>query len=134
MTMNRGLFRGASGLGVLLVTGSIQAGKTASPGDRWTARTPDEMLDLALLRAERAGDGAMAGLAVAYSLADRASAGRARKGLESLTRPDDEIATQARWVAAAPDPNPGAAPAGLVRRWAALGPFQDTRGGGGPPR
>src|SRR5258708_936914 len=87
MTMNRGLFRGASGLGVLLVTGSIQAGKAASPVDRWTARTPDEMLDLALRRAERAGDGAMAGLAVAYSLADRAAAGRARKGLESLTPP-----------------------------------------------
>ena len=81
MTMNRGLFRWASGLGVLLVAGSIQAGKAAAPVDRWTARTPDEMLDLAIRRAERGGDGAMAGLALAYSLADRAAAGRARKGL-----------------------------------------------------
>src|SRR5258708_22610615 len=111
MTMNRGLFRGASGLGVLLVTGSIQAGKAASPVDRWTARTPDEMLDLALRRAERAGDGAMAGLAVAYSLADRAAAGRARKGLVSLTRPDDEMATQTLWLAHERGPHPTPTPA-----------------------
>src|SRR5450432_3661245 len=129
MTMNRGLSRWASGLGVLLVAGSIQAGQPAPPIDRWTARTPDEMLDLALRRAERPGDGAMAGLALAYSLADRASAGRARKGLEALSRPDDDIATQARWLAAELDPNPGATPPGLLRGWVALGPFQDTGGG-----
>jgi len=129
MTMNRGLFRWASGLGVLLVAGSIQAGKAAAPVDRWTARTPDEMLDLAIHRAERGGDGAMAGLALAYSLADRAAAGRARKGLETLNRPDDDIAAQARWLAAELDPNPAAPVPGLVRGWAALGPFQDTGGG-----
>ena len=127
--MNRGLFRWASGLGVLLIAGSIQAGKPAAPVDRWTARTPDEMLDLALRRAERGGDGAMAGLALAYSLADRASAGRARKGLLDLGRPDDDIAAQARWLAAELDPNPAASVPGLVRGWAALGPFQDTGGG-----
>jgi tetratricopeptide (TPR) repeat protein len=129
MTMNRGVLRWASGLGALLVGGTIQAAKPVASVDRWTARTPDEMVDLALRRAESANDGAMAGLAVAYSMSDRASAGRARKGLENLQRPDDDIRAQARWLAAELDPHPGASSPGLVRGWSLLGPFQDTGGG-----
>src|SRR4051794_20122147 len=119
--------RWVSGLGVLLVAGSIRAEKARAPSApiRWTASTPDEMLDLALRRAGAGGDGALAGLAVAYSLADRASAGRTRAGLDALGRGDDDIAVQARWVSAGLDPTPRAAPPGLVRAWSVLGPFQD---------
>jgi hypothetical protein len=87
------------------------------------------MLDLALRRAGAGGEGAMAGLAEVYSLADRASAGRTRSGLDALGHGDDEIAVQARWLAAGLDPTPRAAPPGLVRTWSLLGPFQDTGGG-----
>src|SRR5262245_11535634 len=123
--------RWLSGLGVLLVAGSLQAEKARTPSVplRWTSTTPDQMLDLALRRAAAGGEGAMAGLAVAYSLADRASAGRTRAGLDALGRGNDEIAAQARWVAAGLDPGSGAAPPGLVRKWSLLGPFQDTGGG-----
>ncbi|HEX9294546.1 MAG TPA: transglutaminase domain-containing protein [Polyangiaceae bacterium] len=123
--------RWALGIGVLLVAGTLQAEKARSVAalTRWTARTPDEMLDLALRRAAANGDTALAGLAVAYALADRASAGRARAGLEALGRSDGEIAAQARWIAAELDPTPRALPSGLVRTWSVLGPFQDTGGG-----
>jgi len=123
--------RWLSAIGVLFVAGSIQAekAKSAGPALRWTARTPDEMLDLALRRAVAGGEGALAGLAVAYSVADRASAGRARAGLDTLGRGPDDIAAQARWVAAGLDPTPGVAVPGLVRGWSVLGPFQDTGGG-----
>src|SRR5690349_20592026 len=108
-----------SGLGVLFVAGSLQAEKARAPSVplRWTSSTPDQMLDLALRRAGAGGDGALAGLAVAYSLADRASAGRTRIGLDTLGRGDDDIAAQARWLAAGLDPTPRAAAPGLVRSW-----------------
>src|SRR5262245_24597622 len=114
--------RWLSGLGVWLVAGSLQAEKARTPSVplRWTSSTPDQMLDAALRRAAAGGDGAMAGLAEAYSLADRASAGRTRSGLDALGRGDDEIAAQARWIAAGLDPTPGTAPHGLVRTWSVL--------------
>src|SRR6266567_402008 len=86
MDMTSTLSRWASAACVVLVAGSLQAEKAHSDAAplRWTAATPNEMLDLALRRAGAGGDGAMPGLAVAYALADRASAGRARVGLETL--------------------------------------------------
>src|SRR3954468_23384713 len=94
--------RWLSALAVVLFSASIQAEKAKStdPNLRWTARTPDEMLDLALRRAAAGGDGALAGVAIAYSLVDRASAGRARAGLDALGRGSDDIAAQAHWVSA----------------------------------
>ncbi|HKQ70215.1 MAG TPA: transglutaminase domain-containing protein [Polyangiaceae bacterium] len=130
MTLRQQSSRWASGLAVVLVAGSLQAEKVAPPPAlRWTAATPDEMLDLALRRATKGGDGALAGLALAHSLSDRAAAGRARAGLEVIGRGDDDIATQARWLAAELDPKPLAPVPGLVRNWAVLGPFQDSGGG-----
>ena len=130
MRLSQQLSRWAWGIGVVLVAGSLQAERAkSSPPLRYTARTPDEMLEFALRRAAAGGDGALAGLALAYALADRAAAGRARRGLESLGRGKGEIPTQARWIAAELDPTPTAAPAGLVRGWSVLGPFQDTGGG-----
>ncbi len=118
-------------LGVLFVAAPLLADKAPAPKAvlRWTASTPDEMLDLALRRATAGGDGALAGLAVAYSLSDRAAAGRARAGLETIGRGNDDVALQAHWVAAGLDPTPRAATPGLVRTWSVLGPFQDTGGG-----
>src|SRR5450432_1548257 len=90
------------------------------------------MVDLALRRGKAGGDEAMAGLALSYALADRASAGRAQKGLETLGRDEGDVADQARWMAAELDAAPsaaGPAPGGLVRGWTILGPFQDTGGG-----
>src|SRR5206468_6326139 len=99
-----GVSRWISGLAVVTVAGSLQAEKAHTASMRWTASTPDEMLDLALRRAAAGGDGAMAGLAVAYSLSDRASAGRARAGLDAIGKGDDDIAAQAHWLAAGMDP------------------------------
>src|SRR5687768_7986398 len=123
--------RWLSAVGVVLVAGSLEGAPKprAASSFRWTAATPDQMLELALHRAAAGGEDALAGLATAYALADRASAGRARAGLEKLGRGEDDIAAQARWVAAELDPGDGAAPAGLVRAWSVLGPFQDTGGG-----
>ena len=101
----------------------------AEPAERLTARTPDRMLSQALRRASSGGQGALAGLAVAWSLADDAPAGEARRGLQALGRGAGEVAEQARWLAALLDPDPAARPAGLVRNLAVLGPFRDQGGG-----
>src|SRR5262249_17569580 len=113
------------------MAGSLRAEKGSAPSTplRWTSSTPDEMLELALRRAAASGEGALAGLAVAYSLADRASAGKTRAGPAAPGKGDNELSAQARWLAAGLDPAPRAAVPGLVRTWSVLGPFQDTGGG-----
>jgi tetratricopeptide (TPR) repeat protein len=87
------------------------------------------MLDLALARAGSGGDTALAGLAMSYAMADRASAGRTGSGLSTIGRGEGPLADEARWLAAELDPDPKSAPEGLVRHFAILGPFQDTGGG-----
>jgi tetratricopeptide (TPR) repeat protein len=116
---------------VVMLSGSLYGAEKPSPklSVRWTAANPDQMLELALRRASAGGDDALAGLATAYALADRASAGRARAGLEKIGQGGNDIAAQARWLAAELDPREGAAPPGLIRAWSLLGPFQDTGGG-----
>jgi tetratricopeptide (TPR) repeat protein len=123
--------RWLSAVGVVLLAGSLEGAEkpAARTPIRWTAAHPDQMLELALRRAAAGGDDALAGLATAYALADRAPAGRARLGLEKIGQGDNDIAAQARWIAAELDPGEGAAPPGLVRAWSVLGPFQDTGGG-----
>jgi len=117
--------------GVVLVTGSLQGAEKPAPksSGRWTGATPDEMLEFALRRATAGGDDALAGLVTAHALTDRATAGRARAGLEKLAGNGNDIGVQAHWLAAELDPGEGATPPGLLRAWSVLGPFQDTGGG-----
>ena len=130
MRLSQQLSRWAWGIGVVLVAGSLQAERAkTSPPLRYTARTPDEMLDFALRRATAGGDGALPGLALAYALADRAAAGHARRGLETLGRSDGEVPTQARWIAAELDPLRQRCPRASFADGRILGPFQDSGGG-----
>ncbi|MCC6557621.1 MAG: transglutaminase domain-containing protein [Polyangiaceae bacterium] len=101
----------------------------SAPQARWTAATPDEMLSLALARARRGGDDAIAGLVVAAALDDRAAEGRARQGLEAIAsgsalgapgraphgapsapNAGSTIADDARWLALSLAPAPAGAP------------------------
>ncbi|MEZ4301246.1 MAG: hypothetical protein R3B70_40300, partial [Polyangiaceae bacterium] len=149
-------FRASFVLGLALAAltpGAVRAdnpapgGETASkPGSgvRWTAETPDEMIDLALKRAQAGGSDALAGLAMASFLDDRGAFGRARAGLDAVASSGSPLADDARWLLARlkPDPKPEAWPGarvfsydvpastdGMVTGLAILGPFQDTGGG-----
>ncbi len=95
---------------------------------RWTAATPDAMVDLWAPRARGEGAEAMAALALFDTLGDRASGGRVVELLRKLGEGKGAVAEQARWLAAAHDPSPASAPPGLVSALAVLGPFQDTSG------
>src|SRR6185503_4049324 len=123
--------RWLSAVGVVLLAGSVEGADKlhVKVAGRWSAATPDQMLELALRRGGGGGDDALAGLATAHALADRASAGRARAGLAKIGQGTTDIAAQALWLAAELDPGEGATPPGLVRAWSLLGPFQDTGGG-----
>lgn len=116
-------------------------GKAAA---RWTAATPDEMVDHALARAKRGGDDALAALVIAASLDERAAFMRVRDGLSAIAASSSPWADDARWLglrlapalpgatwpgARAVSFNAGPDPNGLVRAFAILGPFQDTGGG-----
>ncbi|MEO7331150.1 MAG: hypothetical protein ABI193_21425, partial [Minicystis sp.] len=141
-----GALRGAGLLLALTLPGAALAGAPASGADptRWTAPTPDEMVDQLLARADKGEDDALAALIVAASLDDRASFGRVRDGLARLGAGSSPLADDARWLgyrlapAAASPVWPGARavssdaapdPTGLVKTFAILGPFQDTGGG-----
>ncbi len=130
--------------GGAIVAAPAALGEPAAPGARWTAATPDEMVDQLFARAKRGGPDALASLVVAASLDDRASFGRVRTGLAAIAASGSPLADDARWLDlrltpiasagiwpgignvaydAPPDPN------GLVKSLAILGPFQDTGGG-----
>jgi hypothetical protein len=106
----------------------VSGGLHADP-KRFTAATPDEMLALALTRANEGGDSGLAGLAIAHALADRASAGRARSGVASVGNGSGPVAAEARRMAAALNPSPGTVAPTQVTKWSVLGPFQDTGAG-----
>ena len=121
----------------------VPAAKVA-PSSRWTAATPDEMVDRVLERARRGGEGALAGLVVASSLDERASFGKVREGLAAIAASSSPLADDARWLGLRLAPSPKGAiwpgsravaydvPAdatGLVKSWAILGPFQDNGAG-----
>jgi hypothetical protein len=145
----RSAIRALGGAGVLLaltLPGGALAGAPATGADpaRWTAATPDDMVDQVLARAAQGGDDALAALVVAASLDDRAYFGRAREGLTHLGDGSSPLADEARWLgyrlapAEAPSPWTGSRtiaydvapdPTGLVKSFALLGPFQDTGGG-----
>jgi Transglutaminase-like superfamily len=145
-------------LAAVAIPGGALAGSPAAPAaaaaptpaakpvstSRWTAATPDEMVDRVLDRARRGGVDALAGLVVASSLDERASFGKVRSGLASIAASSSPLADDARWLGLrlAPSPKgatwPGSravaydAPAdatGLVKSWAILGPFQDNGAG-----
>jgi tetratricopeptide (TPR) repeat protein len=116
----------------------------APAAQRWTAATPDEMVDRVLARGKQGGDDALAALVLASYLDDRASFGKVRDGLAAIAASSSPLADEARWlrlrllaeptpplwtsVAAVPldvAPDPG----GLVKSFAIIGPFQDTAGG-----
>ncbi|MFT3774168.1 MAG: hypothetical protein QM820_53070 [Minicystis sp.] len=117
----------------------------ASPSSaRWTATTPDEMVDHLFARARRGGDDALAALVVASSIEDRASFGKVREGLASIASSGSPFADDARWLRLRLLPSPSGRPwpgmravsydappdhEGLVKSFAILGPFQDTGGG-----
>ncbi len=140
--MRRVLFTGLGALAGLALT--ISSAAARADGPRYTAATPDEMLDQALARAERGGDDALVGLVLAASLDDRATFGRARDGLARLAKGNTPLADDAKWLGLSLIPAPlgepwrgGAsalfdAPAdadGLVKAFAVLGPFHDAGGG-----
>lgn len=149
----RSAYRAAvlSGLTLALVIGpgavsaQAPAAGAAPSGIRWTAATPDEMIDQALARAKAGGDDALAALVTASFLDERGAFGRARTGLDAIAGSSSALADDARWLSARlkPDPKPAVwpgarvvsydAPAnatGLVTGLAVLGPFQDTGGVG----
>lgn len=112
---------------------------------RWTAATPDAMVDAAFAHARSPGDDALAGLVVASALDDRASFGHVRDGLAVLAASGSPLADDARWLNLRLLPAPvsptwsglqnvayDVAPDadGLVKSLAILGPFQDTTGNG----
>ncbi len=120
----------------------VPAAKPVSTS-RWTAATPDEMVDRVLERARRGGEDALAGLVVASSLDERASFGKVRSGLAAIAASssplaDDALARPPARALAQGSIWPGSravtydAPAdatGLVKSWAILGPFQDNGAG-----
>ncbi len=136
-------------LAAAVVPGGAVAGVSAAQAEpaataRWTAATPDEMVDQLFARVRRGGDDALAALIVADSLDDRASFGRVIDGLAAVASSASPLAGEARWLglqlpaspaggswpgmrAVAYDVPPDAD--GLVRSFAVLGPFQDTGGG-----
>jgi hypothetical protein len=102
------------------------------------------MIDFALSRARRGGDDAIAALLVVAELDERATFGRARAGLRSITASASPFSDDARMLLLSLNPEPGGAPwpgaqaisyeapadpNGMVKAWAILGPFQDTGGG-----
>src|SRR4051812_7455414 len=73
---------------------------------RWTAATPDEMVDRVFARAQQGGDDALAALVVAASLDDRASFGKVRDGLKAIAASSSPLADEARWLRPPPPPPP----------------------------
>lgn len=120
----RSAYRAAvlSGLTLALVIGpgavSAQAPATgaAPSGIRWTAATPDEMIDQAIARAKAGGDDALAALVTASFLDERGAFGRARTGLDAIAGSSSALADDARWLSAQlkPDPKPAAWPGARV--------------------
>lgn len=126
---------------------AVPGGAAAQPGKqavRWTAATPDQMVDLAFTRVKQGGDDALSALVVAASLDERAAYGKVQAGLRGILRSASPVADDARMLLlellpepvgatwpgagkvsydAAPDAN------GLVKAFAILGPFQDTGAG-----
>ncbi len=140
----------ASALAAALLPGGAAADEPIKPPPaitnavRWTAPTPDEMVDLALARARRGGHDGLAALMVAYHLDELASFGKAREGLASIAKTSSPLADDAKWLGLRLLPSPAekawtgmrnaaieapADPDGLVRALAILGPFHDTGGG-----
>jgi len=144
----RSAFRAAFFLGLPLAAAigpNVVRAQSAAPAAlRWTAETPDEMVDSALKRGQAGGDDALAGLVLAASLDDRAAFGKARAGLDLIGASASPLADDARWLSARlkpdakPAPWPGARVAsydvpvnssGLVTGLSIVGPFQDSGGG-----
>ena len=142
----RSVFLSAAALGLALIAlGPNAAAVTPRlPDPRWTAETPDEMVDSAIRRAQAGGDDALAGFVIASFLDDRAAFGKARAGLDAIAASASPFADDARWLSARlqPDPKPAVWPGarlfsydvpastnGLVTGLAILGPFRDTGGG-----
>jgi hypothetical protein len=126
------------------LAGAPAAHAEPAPPARWTAATPDEMVDQLFARARRGGEDALAALIVADSLDDRASFGKVIDGLAALASSGSPLAGEARWLGLQHPASPtgGSWPGmravaydappdgdGMVRSFAILGPFQDTGGG-----
>jgi transglutaminase-like putative cysteine protease len=128
-----------------LLAAILPGGAAADPpAMRWTAATPDEMVDQLLARARRGGDDALAAMALSAALDDRASFGRVREGFTQLAASGSPFADDAAWARKRLLPAPASPPwtslgavqydappsaDGLLRSFAVLGPFQDAGGG-----
>ena len=93
---------------------------------RWTAETPDAMIDLAVARARNNGPDALAAVALIHELSERASHGRAKAAFDELAPIPNEVGRAARWLSVQ---HGEAEPRGLVRDLVVWGPFPDTGGG-----
>jgi len=122
--------------------GGARPAQVSAPAPRWTAETPDAMLDLARQRAlaPKAKEASIvAAMAVIDELAERAAYGTAKKAFgEIATAPgiSPELRGEAAIAAQALSPDEGtdaaataAAKLGVVSHLAILGPFRDTGGG-----
>jgi transglutaminase-like putative cysteine protease/tetratricopeptide (TPR) repeat protein len=134
-------------LAVTVILLAPVADSSAAEGPmRWTASSPDELVDLSLQAAQGNQADALARAVLIYSLDERATAGKARAALTTLARRGGTIAQDARWLSlilepADPVPWRGLVGLGLddtlgrhnrdglLRTFAVLGPFEDTGGG-----
>src|SRR5438874_304438 len=126
---------------VVLAAGTARDARAAEPDTHWTAATPDAMIDRAAAAAQNGGPDALARVLLISSLADEASAGKARAALAAIAKGKGPIAEQARWLARMLEPEPQPAPMagapvvegptvdGMIRTYSVLGPFEDTGGG-----
>jgi len=113
--------------------------EAATPAERrWTAATPDAILERSARIAASDPTEALARQVFLASLAPEASAHRGREALELLGRAPGPLGDSAHWLARTLAPTPAAASAssddgpldeGMLRTFSILGPFADVGGG-----
>jgi transglutaminase-like putative cysteine protease len=103
----------------------------AEPEARWTAATPDALVDLSLSAAKRGGPDAIARTLLVHSLHEYTEAGKVVRALNTLAQTKSDIAADARWLGHGLTPTVSGQkqPPGLLTTFTILGPFEDTGGG-----
>ncbi len=118
-------------LGLVFAASALAQDALAAP--RWTAETPDEMIELAKQRAliSKRNDDQVAALLTMVTLAEQGSHGAAERALLSLVSvlPADLAAEASLLARAVAKRDPPEETLGVVRALALLGPLRDTGGG-----